>query len=522
MIRRGLPAFNLATRGLIYFHLTLRTGERDLHSGHLRRRGAQRRPRARRDDRGARRPRRPPRRAAPARASSRRPRRSSPAGASCPPGADELAEQGARPADPRAAEEFYLRTFAEPALDVNGFESGSPHLQKTVLPVEAVANLSIRLAPGPAGRGDRARARAAAARGRPGRAPSSRSSAGRSAPPGLVAPDARGDPARARRLRAGARRPAGADPHRRDAADRAGARGQGDPDDHHRLRPARLEHPLAQRAAPRRVRAARDRRGARALPRARRALSRRARSVPGRRVVHPAPGDHRRDDLGVEVLRRGRGRGRRGRRRSPGSSLPRAALLARRARPARRVVAANACSTVSACSGCQAGRPSIAPAHAGADPGERVELLDRRVRAVGERRRPTSTQRAVGVGARRSSPPRGGRRGRGRRARARTAPSRRRRARRSAARSSGASSWACSIRWRSPSGAQSGARLLERVERLAVGAVADRVHGDREAGARAGAARSRRAPRALVIRTPEPSSISAVPEPSVPSMNTFR
>ena len=65
-----------------------------------------------------------------------------------PPGADELAEQGARPSDPRAAEEFYLRTFAEPALDVNGIATGSPHLQKTVLPVEAVANLSIRLAPG--------------------------------------------------------------------------------------------------------------------------------------------------------------------------------------------------------------------------------------------------------------------------------------------------------------------------------------------------------------------------------------
>src|SRR4029077_9383439 len=60
----------------------------------------------------------------------------------------ELRGQGARPADPRAAEEFYLRTFAEPALDVNGIETGSPHLQKTVLPVEAVANLSIRLAPG--------------------------------------------------------------------------------------------------------------------------------------------------------------------------------------------------------------------------------------------------------------------------------------------------------------------------------------------------------------------------------------
>jgi acetylornithine deacetylase/succinyl-diaminopimelate desuccinylase-like protein len=50
--------------------------------------------------------------------------------------------------DAKAAEEFYLRTFAEPALDVNGVEGGSPHLQKTVLPVEAHANLSIRLAPG--------------------------------------------------------------------------------------------------------------------------------------------------------------------------------------------------------------------------------------------------------------------------------------------------------------------------------------------------------------------------------------
>ncbi len=47
-----------------------------------------------------------------------------------------------------AAEDFYVRTFAEPALDVNGIESGSPQLQKTVLPVHAVANVSIRLAPG--------------------------------------------------------------------------------------------------------------------------------------------------------------------------------------------------------------------------------------------------------------------------------------------------------------------------------------------------------------------------------------
>jgi acetylornithine deacetylase/succinyl-diaminopimelate desuccinylase-like protein len=65
-----------------------------------------------------------------------------------PAGADELAEQGARAKDDRAAADFYLRTFAEPALDVNGIATGSPLLQKTVLPVEAVANISIRLAPG--------------------------------------------------------------------------------------------------------------------------------------------------------------------------------------------------------------------------------------------------------------------------------------------------------------------------------------------------------------------------------------
>ena len=33
MIRRDVPAFNIATRGMAYFHVTVRTGERDLHSG---------------------------------------------------------------------------------------------------------------------------------------------------------------------------------------------------------------------------------------------------------------------------------------------------------------------------------------------------------------------------------------------------------------------------------------------------------------------------------------------------------
>ena len=41
-----------------------------------------------------------------------------------------------------------MRTFADTSLDVNGIASGSPDLVKTVLPVEARANVSIRLAPG--------------------------------------------------------------------------------------------------------------------------------------------------------------------------------------------------------------------------------------------------------------------------------------------------------------------------------------------------------------------------------------
>jgi acetylornithine deacetylase/succinyl-diaminopimelate desuccinylase-like protein len=50
--------------------------------------------------------------------------------------------------DPNATEDFYARTWADAAIDVNGIQGGSAVLQKTVLPVEAQANVSIRLAPG--------------------------------------------------------------------------------------------------------------------------------------------------------------------------------------------------------------------------------------------------------------------------------------------------------------------------------------------------------------------------------------
>ena len=68
--------------------------------------------------------------------------------ASLTPGAEELSQLGAHPADDRAADEFYLRTWGEPSVDVHGIAGGEPHLTKTVLPVFAEANVSIRLAPG--------------------------------------------------------------------------------------------------------------------------------------------------------------------------------------------------------------------------------------------------------------------------------------------------------------------------------------------------------------------------------------
>jgi acetylornithine deacetylase/succinyl-diaminopimelate desuccinylase-like protein len=147
MVARGRPSFNIATRGLCYFHVRMRTGGRDLHSGiyggaALNAVHALVRSLAVLQAQNGRLP--EPLRAGivpptPEELESWR---------ELPSGDHELGSQGARPIDPRAAEEFYVRTWAEPALDVNGIEGGSPQLQKTVLPVLAEANLSIRLAPG--------------------------------------------------------------------------------------------------------------------------------------------------------------------------------------------------------------------------------------------------------------------------------------------------------------------------------------------------------------------------------------
>ena len=148
MISREQPAFMVGVRGMVYLHLRVRTGTTDMHSGmygaaalnatHALIAALQ----SVLPDAGGRLP-------DELRAGAIPPTPEELAAwARLPAGAGQLASYGATPIAPGAAEEFYLRTFADTSLDVNGIASGSPDLVKTVLPVEARANVSMRLAPG--------------------------------------------------------------------------------------------------------------------------------------------------------------------------------------------------------------------------------------------------------------------------------------------------------------------------------------------------------------------------------------
>jgi acetylornithine deacetylase/succinyl-diaminopimelate desuccinylase-like protein len=148
MLRRGVPAVEIGLRGVCYFHVTVRTGERDLHSGmyggvalnalHALNRalsGVLAGPSGRLPE--------------PLRVGITPPSAEELASwAQLPNAAEEIDGQGARLMDPAAIDQFYVRTWAEPSVDINGIEGGSPRLQKTVIPVEARANISMRLAPG--------------------------------------------------------------------------------------------------------------------------------------------------------------------------------------------------------------------------------------------------------------------------------------------------------------------------------------------------------------------------------------
>jgi acetylornithine deacetylase/succinyl-diaminopimelate desuccinylase-like protein len=147
MTRPERPEFGLATRGLVAFHLKVRTGERDMHSGyyggaalnaiHVLMQGLS---------------------AVTARNGllpdqlrvGRAPLSQGEVDSlkSLPKGWEMLDDAGATPLDAKAAEDFYDRTWAEPSLDVNGIRGGKPEFVNTTLIVEAEARFTIRLAPG--------------------------------------------------------------------------------------------------------------------------------------------------------------------------------------------------------------------------------------------------------------------------------------------------------------------------------------------------------------------------------------
>jgi acetylornithine deacetylase/succinyl-diaminopimelate desuccinylase-like protein len=148
MLRRDVPTIELATRGLVAVEVKVQTGGRDLHSGmyggvalnaiHVLMRCLDavlagpdgRLPEPLRQG------------IAPPTAEELE------AWARLPPGGEALSEAGARPLDGKAAEEFYVRTWAEPSVDVNGIVGGKPGIRNTTLSVAASAEFSIRLAPG--------------------------------------------------------------------------------------------------------------------------------------------------------------------------------------------------------------------------------------------------------------------------------------------------------------------------------------------------------------------------------------
>jgi acetylornithine deacetylase/succinyl-diaminopimelate desuccinylase-like protein len=153
MLDERTPALTLAARGIVQGSVDVRVAERDLHSGvyggtvhnaiHvLIRMLSAVLPDA--DER------------------SREPLRAGlvPASAdevstwtALPAGADEIASVGGRPVSAAAVEgvEFYRRTGADASLSVNGIAGGDAVDLRTIIPARAVAQVSVRVAPGQSG-----------------------------------------------------------------------------------------------------------------------------------------------------------------------------------------------------------------------------------------------------------------------------------------------------------------------------------------------------------------------------------
>jgi acetylornithine deacetylase/succinyl-diaminopimelate desuccinylase-like protein len=145
MVDAATPALTLATRGMVFAHVEVRTGTQPAHSGmyggaalnafHALHRAL-----------AAVLPGPDGKLPEPLRAGVNPPSELEIAGwAKLPPGEGELAQVGARPSDPAATAEFYVRTTAEPSLDVHRIEGGQA---RTIVVPVASADLSVRIVGG--------------------------------------------------------------------------------------------------------------------------------------------------------------------------------------------------------------------------------------------------------------------------------------------------------------------------------------------------------------------------------------
>ncbi len=138
MMADGTPCLCVSARGTLYYRVSIRTGECELHSGTFG--GAalnaastliaslQAASRVTLGGRGA--------------------NGNAAALEALHDGEELLRLAGGTPADATAAQEFYERTVLRSAVDVNCISSGDVGLQKTAIPADATANISVRIAPG--------------------------------------------------------------------------------------------------------------------------------------------------------------------------------------------------------------------------------------------------------------------------------------------------------------------------------------------------------------------------------------
>ena len=144
MLDPDTPALTVATRGMVFAHLTIRTGERPAHSGMhggaaLNALHALHAVLAAVLPRNGRVP-------DPLREGVEPPTAEERAGwALRPEGARVIAEAGAVPADASAAAEYYERTTADASLDLHRITGGET---RTIVPPEVRCDLSVRLVPG--------------------------------------------------------------------------------------------------------------------------------------------------------------------------------------------------------------------------------------------------------------------------------------------------------------------------------------------------------------------------------------